>query len=282
MGFLIMGSETNLTNMFSWISTVNWLNLFLAVIVIGAGILVSYVIRKIVYRVTLRVMPANIAFNIARVIYYVLVILFTISGLSILGINLSGLLVAGGFLGVILGFALQSITANLVSGLFLYWERPLKPGDIVKIDEYYGVVLDISVISTKIKSFDGLLIRIPNEKVFTSVIQNIGASTIRRLDFRVGIAYREDAEKAIQVIRKILDKHPFILAIPEPEVFVEELGDSSVNILVRVWVPVTEWYEVKKQVLWEIKKAITEAGIEIPFPQHDIWFRNRVEVKLVK
>jgi len=151
----------------------------------------------------------------------------------------------------------------------------------MKIDDYYGVVLDISVMSTKIKSFDGLLIRIPNEKVFTSIIQNIGASTIRRLVFRVGIAYKEDAEKAIQVIRKVLDKHPFILAILEPEVFVEELGDSSVNILVRVWVPVTEWYEVKKQVLWEIKKAITEAGIEIPFPRHDIWFRNMVEVKLV-
>ena len=276
-----MSPDVNLTNMFSWISTVNWLNMIIAGLVIGVGVLVSYIVRKLVYRVTIHVMPPNIAYNIARITYYTLVILFTISGLSLLGINLTGLVVAGGLLGIILGFALQSVTANLVSGIFLYWERPLKPGDIVKIDNYYGIVLDISVMSTKIKSFDGLLIRIPNEKVFTSIIQNIGASTIRRLDFRVGIAYKEDAEKAIQVIRKVLDKHPFILAIPEPEVFVEELGDSSVNILVRVWVPVTEWYEVKKQVLWEIKKAITEAGIEIPFPQHDIWFRNRVEVKLV-
>jgi len=88
--------------MFSWINTVNWLNMIIAGLVIGVGVLVSYIVRKLVYRVTIHVMPPNIAYNIARITYFVLVILFTISGLSLLGINLTGLVVAGGLLGIIL------------------------------------------------------------------------------------------------------------------------------------------------------------------------------------
>lgn len=277
-----MSEQLNITSGFTWLETINWLGILSATIILVIGLFISIITKKIIYRVSIRFMPQTIAYNLARIIYYTLVIIFAISALSILGINLTGLIIAGGFLGIILGFALQSITANLVSGIFLYWERPLKPGDFVDINGQLGIVEDISIMSTKIRGLDGVLIRIPNNEVFNSVIKNIGATPARRLEFIVGIAYREDAEKAYQIIRNELSKHPFILAKPEPDVYVEELGDSSVNIRVRMWVPSSEWYNVKKEIIWRIKKAITEAGIEIPFPQNDVWFRSPLKIIVKK
>lgn len=277
-----MSDQLNLSSGFTWIETINWLGIISATIIIAVGLLISYIVRRITYRVSVRFMPQTLAYNIARIIYYILVIISTVSALSVLGINLTGLIIAGGFLGIILGFALQSITANLVSGIFLYWERPLKPGDFVDINGYIGVVEDISIMSTKIRGLDGILIRIPNNEVFNSVIKNIGATPARRLEFTVGIAYREDAEKAYGIIREVLWKHPFILAKPEPDIYVEELGNSSVNIRVRAWAPSSEWYSVRKEIVWRIKKALTDAGIEIPFPQNDVWFRSPLEVIVKK
>jgi small-conductance mechanosensitive channel len=264
---------------FEWLSNINWAALLASITILVVGVLISYITKKLLYRVSIRVMPEKTAYNLARFTYYTLVVIFAISAVSVLGINLTGVVIAGGFLGIILGFALQNITANLVSGLFLYWERPLKPGDLVSInDEYIGYVEDISIMSTRIRGLDGIIIRIPNNTVYTSVIKNLAITPVRRLEFRVGIAYHEDAGKAISVINKLLEKHPLVLAKPKPEVFVEELGDSSVNICVRVWIPSSEWYNVLRELLWLIKKEITSAGIEIPFPQNDVWFRNPLRI----
>ncbi|HEC96456.1 MAG TPA: mechanosensitive ion channel family protein [Euryarchaeota archaeon] len=275
-----MADLSNITESFSWFSNVNWIQILIATLILVIGGLIAYVIRKILYRALIRFVPKTIANNTARIVYYALIIIFAISALGTLGINLTGLIVAGGVIGIILGFALQSVTANLVSGLFLYWERPLKPGDVVDVDGHAGVVQDISIMSTKIRGFDGIIIRIPNEKVFTTVIKNIGANVVRRLEFIIGIAYKEDAEKAIEIIKNVVNEHPFVLANPEPEVFVSSLGDSSVDITVRAWTPTSEWMNVRKELLWKIKKAITEAGIEIPFPQSDVWFRTPLEVRI--
>lgn len=271
---------SNITEGFSWFASVNWLQIFIAIVILILGVFIAYVARKLFYRTLIKFVPKTIAHNTARLIYYALVIIFAISALGTLGIDLTALIIAGGIIGIILGFALQSVTANLVSGLFLYWERPLKPGDVVDIDGHVGVVLDISIMSTRIRGFDGILIRVPNEKVFNTVIKNIGANVARRLEFIVGIAYKEDAEKAVDVITRVVNEHPFVLVHPEPEVFVSNLGNSSVDITVRVWTPTSEWMNVRKELLWRLKKAITEAGIEIPFPQSDVWFRSPLEVRI--
>jgi len=270
----------DVTEGFSWFTNINWLQIFIAIVIFILGVFIAYVARRLFYRALIKFVPKTVAHNTARIIYYALVIIFAISALGTLGIDLTALIIAGGIIGIILGFALQSVTANLVSGLFLYWERPLKPGDVVEVDGHAGVVLDISIMSTKIRGFDGVLIRVPNEKVFSAVIKNIGANIARRLELSIGIAYKEDAEKAVDVITKVVNEHPFVLVHPEPEVFVSNLGNSSVDITVRVWTPTSEWMNVRKDLLWKIKKAITEAGIEIPFPQSDVWFRSPLEVRV--
>ena len=267
---------------FGWLYHIDWIRVLIALAVFFTGIFISLLIRRIIYRVSIKFMPKDISSILSKVVYYVLVIIVVISTFGVLGVDLTGFIIAGGILGIILGFALQSITSNFVSGLFLFWERPLKIGDLVEIDGQIGRVVDISIISTKIVGLDGVLIRIPNEKIFQAIINNPSKTIARRIDFVVGISYRSDAEKAYNVIRDIVLKHPFVLVYPEPEIFVEELGDSSVNIRVRVWAPTSEWYNVRKELLWKIKKALDQAGIEIPYPQHDLWFRSPLEIRLKK
>jgi len=270
------------TQGFEWLYHIDLIRVLIAFAVFFTGIFISLLIRRIIYRVSIKIMPKDISSTLSKVIYYVLVIIVVISTFGVLGVDLTGFIIAGGVLGIILGFALQSVTSNFVSGLFLFWERPLKIGDLVEIDGQIGRVVDISIMSTKIVGLDGVLIRIPNEKVFQAIINNPSKTIARRIDFVVGISYRSDAEKAYNVIRDIVLKHPFVLVYPEPEIFVEELGDSSVNICVRVWVPTSEWYNVRKELLWKIKKALDQAGIEIPYPQHDLWFRSPLEIRLKK
>ena len=263
-------------------SRVNIEDVIVALIIIVLGFLVGYALRILVYRGSIRIVPTYIANAVSKALYYAIMILAVIVALGVLGIDLTGFIIAGGILGIILGFALQSTVANFVSGIFLYWERPFKPGDLIEIEGIIGKVLEVSVLSTTIMSLDGVVVRVPNDKVFTSTIKNLVRNPIRRIELTVGIAYREDAEKAYDVIKKVLEEHPLVLIEPSPETFVSELGDSSVNITVRVWVPSQEYINVRKELLWMIKKALTSAGIEIPFPQHDVWFRSPLEVKLNK
>ncbi|MBN2829983.1 MAG: mechanosensitive ion channel family protein [Candidatus Cloacimonetes bacterium] len=202
--------------------------------------------------------------------YSIFVLAFTWI-LGILGIKLSGLLVAGGILGIVLGFASQSIVGNLVSGVFLMIERPMKIGNAVEVNGVIGIVEDIKIISTTIRTWDGLHIRVPNEKIFTSSITNYVSNVARRFSYVVGIRYKDDAEKAIEIIRQITDEEPFALQTPAPIIFVSELASSSVDITVMIWSPITEWYELKKRLLWVIKKRLEANGIEIAFPQSVLW-----------
>ncbi len=151
-------------------------------------------------------------------------------------------------------------------------ERPVKIGDQIEIADHRGFVEDIHIISTSIRTLDGLYVRIPSETVFTSSIINYSSNQVRRVDFVIGIRYSDDADKAVRIIRAIIDEHPLTLVSPEAHVFVDELGDNSVDIVARVWNPTSEWYTVKRELLWIIKTAIEAAGIQIPFPQRVLWY----------
>jgi small-conductance mechanosensitive channel len=120
--------------------------------------------------------------------------------------------------------------------------------------------------------FDGTYVRLPNTEVFSSEIRNFSGAAARRVEFNVGIAYHEDTEKAIALIRDKLSENPLVLVEPESNVFVDNLGDSSVNINVWCWVPFSEWFPMKMQLIEQIKKALDDNGIEIPFPQRVLHF----------
>ena len=228
----------------------------------------------------------------AKLFYYTVITLAFFLALNIAGISgeLSTLLAAAGITGIVLGFASQTVVANFVSGLFMYFDKPLRIGEAVRLvtstgNVLEGVVEDMRILSTRIRQWDGTLVRIPNEKLFNSEIINLQRYPARRTTIIVSISYKSDANKAIETILKVLDEEPYVLAKPEPRVFVEELGNSSVNINVWAWVPSSLWIgenllRSRYHLLQRIKEELEKAGVEIPFPQRVNWFANELKIKL--
>uniref|UniRef100_A0A7J2TGD1 Mechanosensitive ion channel family protein n=1 Tax=Archaeoglobus fulgidus TaxID=2234 RepID=A0A7J2TGD1_ARCFL len=207
-----------------------------------------------------------------KIVYAIFLLLAIAVVTPILGVNLTGLLVAGGIVGIAIGFASQKVVSNFLSGVFLLLERPIKIGDQIIVGNVAGFVEDMSIMSTIVRTYDGLYVRVPNEQLFSSSITNPVANVARRFEYTISIRYSDDAEKAIDIIKSVIESHPFALKIPEPSVFVDSLGDSGVNIVARIWAPSAVWFEVKMDLLWKIKIELEKNGIEIPFPQRVIWF----------
>ena len=190
-------------------------------------------------------------------------------------VDIAELLLIGGTAGIIIGFASQRLVTNIGSGIFLLFERPVKIGDTVKIGTTAGTIEDIRILSTTLKTFEGVYIRIPNESVFNSEITNYVVNVARRFEYRVAIRYSDDAQKAIRIIHGLLAAHPFVLFNPPPSVFVDELGESGVILMVRIWAPSREWWGVRTEMLWKIKAALEQEGFQIPFPQRTVWLKER-------
>ena len=226
----------------------------LKLIIVIVTLIIAFFISKLITIYLRRSFKEKISKDhleiLTKVIYYSIIIaaIFVIV-LPILNVDFSNLLVAGGIVGIIIGFASQSIVGNLISGLFLMMERPIKVGNQVNIEGNSGWVEDVNVVSTIIRTYDGLYVRIPNEKVFTTTITNYEAHVARRFEYVVGIRYSDDAGQAIDIIKDLIAEHPFALKNPEPMVFVDNLGDNAVNIIVRIWAPITDWYSVKMEML---------------------------------
>lgn len=209
---------------------------------------------------------------LTKSVYAVILLIAIVTVTPILGVSLTGLLVAGGIAGIVVGFASQKVVSNLLSGLFLIVERPVKIGDQIVVDNIAGFVEDMNIMSTIVRTYDGLYVRIPNEKLFTSSITNPVANVARRFEYSISIRYNDDAEKAIDIIKRVIEEHPFALKIPSPRVFVDSLGENGVNIIARIWAPSNVWLEAKTEILWKIKVELEKNGIQIPYPQRVIWF----------
>ena len=250
------------------------LSLLIGGIIMAAGIISAKIAKLVFFKYYAPTLPQDTAKNFGKIIYFGIIVIAFLVFTSSQGIDFSGLIVAGGIFAVVIGFATQSVVSNLISGVFLMIEKPAKHGDTIQIPDMNisGTLLDIGTFSSRLRKFDGTVIRIPNEKFFTSNIRSFTASTVRRAEAMVGIAYSDDIETAISAIKnEIRLTMPFILRLPEPEFRVEELGDSSVNIQVLVWHTRDDWSQAQPILLTAIKRALDKAGIEIPFLQRVIW-----------
>ncbi|MDK2889475.1 MAG: hypothetical protein PWR21_106 [Methanoculleus sp.] len=254
-------------------------NLLYFVIILTLGVIVAKIVSINVRRVLSERLPKNERELLTKLIYYGIIIWAFVIALPQLNFDLSGLLVAGGIAGLVIGFASQSVVSNLVSGLFLMFEHPIKIGDNINVADISGSVEDIRVLSTVVKTYDGIYVRIPNETVFTSNITNYVHNAARRFEYQIGIRYEDDADAAIRIAKEVIATHPFALKSPAPSVFVDNLGDNSVNLTVYIWAPARNWWDVRTDLLLKIKQALEENGIEIPFPQRTVWFADGLEVK---
>ena len=243
-----------------------------------AGFVIASVVRTVFAKKFAPNLPEHTSKNVGKLLYYGIIALSFLIVITSAGVDLSGLLVAGGIFGVVIGFATQSVVSNLISGFFLMIEKPLKQGDTVEIPEMdvLGTVIDISMFSTIIRKFDGTTMRIPNDKVFTSRIRGFAPTHARRTSISVGIGYSSNTKKAIKIIKNaISDKMPYVLVKPAPEIHVTELADNSVNLEVLVWHHRDHWGKVYPEMRDVIKSALDENNIEIPFPQRVVEIHNR-------
>lgn len=256
-------------------AAINWAGIGSAAIIALIGFFISRNLSKIVERALRKTMPTGTAKSLSRIIYYAFIFILVLFVLSLVGVNVQILLAAGGVLGVAIGFASQKTVSNLISGIFLYIDRPMDIGDSVDIEGTGGTVLDISPLSTRLRSWDGPVIRIPNSKVFDSKITNYKKTAARRIEYKIGISYRSKVDKAVKIIKKLLDDEAFVLDSPGPTIWVSNLADSAVELTVRAWAPASKRFSVKTAMLQKIYEALVKNKIEIPYPQMDVHLKRR-------
>lgn len=190
--------------------------------------------------------------------------------LGLFGVNVTPLFAVVGGLSFILGFALQETLGNLASGLMIMILKPFDTGDYIQTAGTSGFVDDMSIVSTRIRTFDNQIILVPNSKIWGDVITNVSASEQRRVDLVFGIAYSDSAAHAIEVLQRLVAAHPLCLNDPPPEIFVGELGDNSVNVFCRPWVKSGDYWTVYWDLTGQAKERFDQEGISIPFPQRDV------------
>jgi small-conductance mechanosensitive channel len=208
---------------------------------------------------------------IRRTTYYLILGLFGISALRELGFNLAVLLGAAGVLSVALGFASQTSASNLISGLFLLAERPFSISDVIKVGDTVGEVISIDLLSVKLRTFDNLFVRIPNETLIKSQVTTLTKFPIRRIDLQIGVAYKENIENVRKVLFEVADKNNLCLEEPKPLFVFLGFGDSSINLQFSVWTKRQNFLELKTSIQQGIKAAFDEKGIEIPFPHRSLY-----------
>lgn len=187
-----------------------------------------------------------------------------------LGVDTTSLLALLGAAGLAVGLALKDSLSNFAAGVMLILFKPFKLGDYVEAGGTAGVIEKISVFNTIMKTPDNKEVIVPNAHIYSGTITNYSAKPTRRVDLVIGIGYDDDMKKARDLIQKVLDADDRILAEPAPVIAVGELGDSSVNFLVRPWVNSADYWGVYWDALENIKETFDQNGISIPFPQRDV------------
>lgn len=234
-------------------------------IVFGAWAAARLVRALLATALGVRLMPQQLVL-IRSVVGYAIYGVGLVLVLEQLGFDPKVLLGAAGFLTVAIGFASQTSVSNLISGLFLIFERPFVIGDAVTIDGVTGEVLSIDLLSVKLRTFDNLYVRVPNEAVLKTRVTTLTRFPIRRIDLKFGVAYASDLEKVRRVLLELVAAHPQVLQEPEPLVLITGFADSAIELQFSVWVEQDPMLRVRSDLYGKIQRAFAEANIEIPFP----------------
>ncbi len=218
--------------------------------------------------------------SIATIVRYLLIIVGLIIIFQTSGINLSALGLLVGALGVGIGFGLQSITNNFISGIIILFERPIKVGDRIEMDNLSGNIVDISARATTIITNDNIVVIVPNSDFINSRVINWSHNNKEvRLSFPVGVSYKEDPERIRKLLLEVIGENQGVLIAPAPYILFQEFGESSLNFEVLVWT--SEYIDrpkiLRSELLYAIFRKFKENNVEIPFPQQDIHLKSGFE-----
>ena len=217
----------------------------------------------------------GLAYAISKLTYYFLLLLVFLAALTSGGVELNKFTVLTGGLGIGLGFGLQTIVNNFVSGLILLFERPVRIGDIVELGTLAGTVRRISVRSSTIETAQGAEVIVPNSDLLSSKLVNWTLSfTWRRVEIPVAVAYGTDPRQVLDMLVGVAHSNPDVMPDPAPRAFFMGYSDNAMKFELQFWSPQQKWFALKSDVAVSVTTAFCEAGIEIPLPQRDLHVRS--------
>lgn len=259
----------NVQALIDWFGTRPFVTLRILLLVFAVPAVL--VVSRLLQRSLAKRLSPQVAMLLAKGISYSSITILVLMILRDLGVTLAPLLGAAGVVGIAVGFAAQTSLSNLICGVFLILERPFQVGDVVKVDAHMGVVHSIDLLCVRLRTFDNTLIRIPNETMIKSAVTTVTAFPIRRLDVSVGVAYKENIERVMRLLREIADGLPQVLDEPEPFILFKGFGESSLDFTLGVWIVKADVVAVRNQLLPRIKQRFDAEGIEIPFPHRSLY-----------
>ncbi len=249
-----------------WLSEIPWEHALRGGLILFGGLILVRVLAAGVRRaLSHRLSPQGLML-VRKGIVYTGTALVLVMTLREFGFKLTALLGAAGVAGVAIGFAAQTSLSNVISGFFLIWEKPFEVGDVLKIGDTTGTVESIDLLAATLRTFDNQAVRIPNETLVKTQFTNITRYPIRRFDINLGVAYKEDVDRVLTVLREVVDANPNALIEPEPVVAFTGFGESQLNFFLGAWFHKPDFLKLRNSLLRDIKNRFNEEGIEIPFP----------------
>jgi small conductance mechanosensitive channel len=255
----------------------NWgLKILGAIVVLIVGRIIAGWLRRIARKGLQRAeVDATLVPFITKLLYYLVLAFVVIAVLGVFGVQTASLVAVLGAAGLAVGLALQGTLSNFAAGVMLLFFRPFRVGDYVDTGGTAGSVEEIGVFATTLKSPDNVKIVVPNSKVYGEIIKNFNGFDTRRIDLVVGISYDDDIGTAIETIRSIVAADERVLAEPEATIAVSNLGDSSVDLVVRPWCAGSDYWNLRFDLTRRFKEGLEAAGCSIPYPQTDVHLHQK-------
>jgi small conductance mechanosensitive channel len=249
----------------------NYLEVIAAIIILVIGRMVAGWARKLTRKSLERGdVDATLVPFVAKLVYYLVLAVVVIAALNRLGVATTSVVAIFGAAGLAVGLALQGTLGNFASGVMLLVFRPFDVGDYVDAGGTAGTVMEIGIFATTLKSPDNIKITVPNSQVYGATISNYNGYDSRRVDMVMGISYDDNIQTAMDTIHRIVTADERVLADPAPQIAVSNLGDSSVDIIVRPWSSATDYWALRFDLNRKLKEGLEAAGCSIPYPQRDV------------
>ena len=248
-----------------------------AILLLIFGYILARICSASAGKIIQKKMSVHTQLILKRSIFYGVFTLVIMSALRQLGFDLSVLLGAAGIFTVAIGFASQTSASNLISGLFLMIERPFSVTDIIRVGSTTGEVISIDLLSVKLRTFDNLFVRIPNETMIKTEVTTLTKFPIRRIDLQINIAYKESIKEVKNILTEVSTKNQLCLEEPAPLFIFSGFGSSSIDLQFSVWAKRDNFLKLKNSILEEIKNRFDQEDIEIPFPHVSFYTGSKTQ-----
>lgn len=247
------------------------LRLALAALVLVGGLWLSRLALRVLARVLERMnVDAMLREFLRNLASGAMIVVVVVGALDQAGVPMTSILAALGAAGLAIALALRDSLSNLAAGVMLILLKPFRAGDLIGIGGQTGKVESLRLMHTVLLTPDNCELILPNNKVASEAILNYTARNTRRIDMVVGIAYRDDVGRAFGIIRGVLDADPRVLRDPPPQLLVDKLAESSVDLAIRPWVATGDYLATRAHLLRQLKETLSAAGIDVPFPQREL------------